>query len=102
MTNNDGATLSLPGELPPKERTIYPPAGGWKPQTYYVAHVAHRSTNVVHRAVFYSGFLDKYKNPQGYNVVWNATYESGDQWPIHEAHYLRVVAEIPEMSDLEK
>ena len=79
--------------LPPRERTIIAPEGGWEPRTYYVVEVASRPTNPIHRAIFYSGFLNK-GEPAGYNAIWNATYEVGDQYPISKCHYLKVIAQI--------
>lgn len=79
-------------KMPPKEKTIIPPAGGWKERTYYVVETAINPCNVVHRAIFYSGFLDK-GEPAGYNVVWNATY-SGATHKLHKYHYLKVISEI--------
>lgn len=83
--------------LPPRERTIIAPEGGWEPRTYYVAEVASRPTNPIHRAIFYSGFLNN-GEPAGYNAIYNATYELEDIKPIQRAHYLKVVCKIPEMS----
>ena len=81
--------------LPPKERTIIPPPGGWRDRTYYVVDVAHCSTNVVHRAIFYSGFLNEHNGePGGYNTIWNASYEVGNQYPLRECHYLKVLSQI--------
>lgn len=81
--------------LPPEKKTIIPPGGGWEPRTYYVVDVAFSSHNVVHRSIFYSGFLNgDNEGPGGYNVVWNASYEVGDHYPISKCHYLKVISKI--------
>lgn len=55
------------------------PKGGWKESTYYVCNVAFSSHNVIHRAMFFTGFLNgKNGNPGGYNgFVCRAGYEDG-------------------------
>lgn len=83
--------------LPPAERTIIPPEGGWVPRTYYVVEVASRPSNLIHRAIFYSGFLNE-GVPAGYNAIYNATYEREDIKPIQRVHYLKAITDIPEMT----
>ena len=55
------------------------PKGGWKESTYYVCNVAFSSHNVIHRAMFFTGFLNgKNGTPGGYNgFVCRAGYEDG-------------------------
>lgn len=81
-------------KLPPDKRTIVPPITGWEDRTYYVIDVAMSRTNLVHRSIFYSGFLSDKGHPTGYNAVW------GDESniPISKVHYLKVVRKI-DMSD---
>lgn len=82
--------------LPPKERTIIPPEGGWEERTYYVVEVAYRTSNLIHRAIFYTGFLNGNKErtePGGYNDIWCGSYEVG-QRPFRSAHYLKAISKI--------
>lgn len=55
------------------------PKGGWKESTYYICNVAFSSHNVIHRAMFYTGFLNGNNGtPGGYNgFVCRAGYEDG-------------------------
>ncbi len=48
------------------ERTIIPPEEGWKENSYYVVDIARSINNVIHRAIFYTGFIYN-KEPWGYN-----------------------------------
>lgn len=79
--------------LPPAKQII-PPEGGWEPNTYYAVDVAFRSSNPVHRAIFYSGFLNDGKGgPGGYNGVFSHSYEE-QQYPIHRTYYLKVIRKL--------
>jgi hypothetical protein len=100
--------LQYEGEsLPPKTKLILPPVGGWKERTYYAVVVAWFVGNPLHRAIFYTGFLngrgvrgDKTlpeKWPGGYNEIWSPMYDT--QRCISTVHFLRVIAEIPQCSD---
>lgn len=75
-------------DLPPANRTIIPPIGGWKASTYYRVFVTLSKTKQIGFAIFYSGFLDENGEPAHLNQLWNPS------WPytadIIEAHYLRV------------
>ncbi len=81
--------------MPPVERTIIPPVGGWEENTYYVVEVSHMATRPIHRAIFFSGLLDEGCNEPGtYNAAWSGTYEPGYQTPIMGLHYLKVISTI--------
>ncbi len=73
-------------DLPPKTRTIIPPAGGWMPQTYYIVEAAFSTVNLIHDYIFFSGFLNgEDHGPGGYNHFTGTE----DCRKIHHAHYLR-------------
>ena len=75
-------------DIPPKKKTIIPPAGGWKSQTWYIVEAAFFPSNPIHDYVFFSGFLDgKSKEPAGYNHFDIADDEITE---FHQAHYLKV------------
>ena len=76
--------------MPPKEKTIIPPEGGWKPKTYYAVHVAVEHSNPVWGAIFYSGFLDDTEpnQPGGYASVWTG---GSDRIPYSRLHYLKTL-----------
>lgn len=76
---------------------IMPPPGGWKPHTFYEIEVAYRPTNIIHRAIFYSGFLHR-GEPAGHNAVWLPTYDG--QRPIQSAYYAKVITELPFQGEL--
>jgi len=107
-------TASLPQpkrslKLPPVNRTIIKPKGGWKERTYYAVLAAFNPTNIVHRAIFYSGYLHvggKFSGPKGtpagYNQIWSPSYSPTDNSQdreIDRLHYLKVLCEIPELGE---
>ena len=83
-----------------KVKGIHPPEGGWKENTYYVVEVAYKPLNMIHKAIFYTGFCDEKGVPQGYNWLMNGGYE--DLCSIQEAYYLKAVAELPEEFQIER
>lgn len=78
-------------DLPPDQRTIIPPEGGWKPSTYYIVEVAFNRNNPIHRSIFYSGFLNN-GSPAGYNSIWNPSYD--EQHDIDTVHYMKAIKEV--------
>jgi hypothetical protein len=85
-------------EMPPKEKNIIAPAGGWEPSTFYVVDVAFNSTNVVHRSIFYSGFCH-HGIPAGYNQIFNPSYE--ENIPFNKVHYMKAVKRLFDRDELE-
>lgn len=95
--------------LPPCKRTIIPPPNGWKPRTYYTVEVAWTEHNVIHKAVFYTGFLNGPNGePGGYNQIWNPTYDRpvhynnlrqnhSYEFGLERVHYLKAVCELPSL-----
>lgn len=81
--------------MPPKEKSISAPKGGWKEQAYYIVEASFASTNPIHRYIFFTGFLNggKWKPgvekpqlgiPGGYNQFLNIE----DGATIKDAYYL--------------
>ena len=64
----DEYSLVTPKCLGITERTIIPPKEGWKEKSYYVIEIARSISNVIYRAIFYTGFLNN-GEPWGYNAV---------------------------------
>ena len=57
-----------PNHLGLTERTIILPEEGLKPSTVYIVEAAFDPYNVIHRTLFYTGFLNgKHNTPGGYN-----------------------------------
>lgn len=83
-----------------KVKGIHPPEGGWKDNTFYVVEVAYKPLNMIHKAIFYTGFCDEKGVPQGYNWLMNGGYE--DLCSIQEAYYLKTIAELPEEFQIER
>lgn len=78
-------------QLPPKDRTIIPPAEGWEQNAYYSVAVSMHPKNPIFSAIFFSGFLNVMDgSPGGYNCLFNPTME-GEQPSINQFHYLRVI-----------
>ena len=82
---------STPSELKIKKGTVVPPVNGWKEGTYYVVKVAFGSGNVIHKSLFYSGFLQDGK-PCGYNCLLSPVYDT--KYKLTQTYYLEVVEEL--------
>lgn len=76
-------------KMPPQERTIVPPEGGWKPNTLYLVHVSFRRTNPVHESYLRTGFIAHDGAFGGYCEIFNNSYAEVKQ--AREAHYLQAV-----------
>ena len=75
-------------------QTIIPPQDGWQERTLYLVDVSYNEGNPIHRALFYSGFLDR-GWPNGYNGVSQVLPNTSDadfDYDIHEVYYLKVVS----------
>ena len=66
---------------------VTPPKNGWKQQSYYVVNVSFSNNNPIHRAIFYTGFLNDDGQPNGYNEI--GFYE--DFKAISDVYYMGVV-----------
>ncbi len=90
--------MQTPATMLLNEKTILPPEGGWKERTYYVVDVAYQPTNIIHKSIFYTGFLNGQKStPGGYNQIWNPT--SDEKTTYLDAYYLKFISEIPDMKE---
>jgi hypothetical protein len=90
--------------MPPKERTIHVPEGGWKEQAYYVVECAMNANNPVHVQIFYTGFLnggqwdidnpDKPREPGvpgGYHGIMMVPGEDTEYYGLKDLHYLKPI-----------
>ena len=71
---------------------IYPPKKGWEENTWYLVEVAFDKYNVIHRSLFYTGFLNGMphrKFPGNYNMLVNPTYDYN--YKIDDIYYMRVI-----------
>lgn len=81
---------------------MVPPEDGWKPQTWYLVEVSYRPSNPMHKALFFTGFLDEDGLPAGYSGVTPMNYaptEPADNW--RSIHYLRALHPILNINELE-
>lgn len=90
--------MTTPKELNISRGTIVAPTAGWKAQSYYSVDVAYSSTNVIHRVIFYTGFLNKQGNPSGYNCLLSPSNTIGNH-TINDVYYLKVVNELDLLSE---
>lgn len=82
----------------PSKQTIHPPKDGWKQETFYIVEVAFSDVNVVHKAIFYTGFLNgKDNGPGGYNYLTCPSYENN--YDISDVFYIKAVEELFEGKD---
>lgn len=81
----------------PVPKMIVPPVEGWEENTWYLVEVSYRSQNPIHRALFYSGFLNGQPEgtapwPGSYSGIIPANYVSYDPpTPINRIHYLKAI-----------
>jgi hypothetical protein len=71
------------------EQFIFPPKGGFEPQTYYVVEIAMNMNNPIFQDIFYTGFLNGRRGiPGGYNKLFTseATYDN--------VKYMKVIRKI--------
>jgi hypothetical protein len=75
-------------------QTIFPPINGWKEHTLYLVDVSMNAGNPMHKALFYSGFLQD-GWPCGYNGI-TSMIPSNDEGPreIHSVYYMKVIKEL--------
>ncbi len=87
-------------EMPPAERTLIPPANGWKEQTYYVVDVSWQPTNPIHRRIMYLGFINGRTDPLrgSYTCLLAAQGDEPEHCVPRFCHYLKVVSEITDMT----
>lgn len=69
---------------------IYPPENGWKAKSHYIIEVKFFKTNLPHRKLFYTGFLDNEGRPGSYSWIIN----SSKRFTIDDAYYMKVIEEI--------
>lgn len=87
-------------KMPPGKRTVIPPEGGWKRNSYYVVDVAWNSANPVHRAIFCCGLLNDRGEPGNYNQVFRSGYDKEDA-RFCFVHYMKVVGCIDDIWPIE-
>tara|TARA_R110000744_G_scaffold213608_1_gene332475 strand:- start:302 stop:583 length:282 start_codon:yes stop_codon:yes gene_type:complete len=84
----------------PEEQEIIPPRNGWMENTFYLVEVKLYGTNVTHRSIFYSGFINGFENrPGGYNCIMNPTYED-ERYKINNIKYLKVIRRLTFANEL--
>lgn len=81
--------------MPPKERTIGEPEGGWKAGTYLV-RVAFSQGNPIHNAIMHAPFLDEYRGDVRNEVLWCPNWER--EYRVKDVHYLEVVRRSDELT----
>jgi len=70
----------------------------WKENTWYLVDVSFNKSNPIHRALLFTGFIDSYGNPAGYNKLVGHSYDK--DYKISDVYYIkpiRVVVEQPEL-----
>jgi len=82
-----------------KRGTVVPPRSGWKERKYYLVDVAYSGGNVIHRSIFYSGFLTDGK-PGGYNILLSPFSDNDSS--LRDVFYLKVVRILPFTLDSER
>lgn len=91
-TRYEGSTLRLSGIG--KGTVIFSKqTKKWRARRYYIVNVAFSSDNIIHRAFFYSGFLQD-GVPCGYNgfARFGCDFEKGME--IADAYFIEVLEEV--------
>lgn len=81
--------------MPPKERTIGEPEGGWSSGTYLV-RVAFNKSNPIHNAILHAPFMEDGDNPASC-TLWSPSWEQ--EYFVRDVHYLEVVKRSDELSE---
>lgn len=89
------------------KRGVIPPEEGWKENTYYIVDVAFNRHNPVHKAIFFTGFLNgRDGGPGGYNQLFNPSWEGhqelGDMYYVKAVELLENVTQHMEPEDVEE
>lgn len=77
-----------------EKKEIILPDGGWEEKTYYLVEVSWSSANPIHKAIFYTGFLNGYKGPGGYNQLYSGSYDHYEDHSISGVYYMKVIREL--------
>ena len=80
---------------------VIAPQEGWQPNTYYLVNVKLDPRNVLHRAVFYSGFLNDQEEPEEYNTLWAARYNQTRRYSLDDVWHMSVVKVLGTRQDFE-
>ena len=87
-----------PNMLGIKKSKIILPVNGLKPSTTYIVEAAFSQNNVIHRMLFYTGFLNgQNKTPGGYNEF----LRTEDHLEYHNAYFLEFIEPINMYPDKE-
>ena len=90
--------MNTPGYLQkigiPHKGLIYD--GVLKPSTHYIVDVAYSSTNVIHRSIFYTGFLNDKGVPSSYNGIFS---QGSQEKRFSDIYYMKIVSEITEINE---
>lgn len=81
------------------EKKIGKPKNGWEQNCWYLVEVAYSESNLIHRSLFYSGFLREQK-PAGYNGFVNSTYDEDIVLTFKDAYHLKVIKKILDELDM--
>lgn len=71
----------------------------WKAETWYLVDVSYRKTNPIHRALFYTGFLNSDEKPGGYNMIVSHSYAK--LFSYRDVYYLKVIREIVSSEEIQ-
>lgn len=82
-------------DLPPKERTIGKPVGGWRRGSYLV-RISLKPGKPIHNAILHAPFINDHEDIYS-EIVW--VPDLGEQYPVRRLHYLEVVCRSNELSD---
>jgi len=64
----------------------------WKSETWYLIDVSYNKNNPVHRALFFTGFLNEDGMPGSYNMIISHSYQN--HFGYSDIYYLKVIREI--------
>ena len=89
--------IHTPLDLGIKEETVIPPEGGWEEQSFYICDVAVSAYNVIHSAIFFTGFLDDGK-PGAYNSFASFTHMP-EHFTMYNVYYMKAIKKIAYKGD---
>lgn len=87
--------------LPPAEKTVVPPPGGYRSGYWYQVRVSFRPNNPVHRALLYAGLGAEGDRLGGYAYLTSSGYDANQDLSQHVAvHYMAVEKILGPLEDL--
>lgn len=92
--------MGIGGVVLPAKCEIQRPRGGWEERCYYLVDVSYGPSNPIHRAIFFTGFLDD-GEPGGYSNLWGS-YDYPIPFNSVEVYYLKPIRLLTDVGEMDR